>query len=404
MRLPPVRGVLLFACVVGVVSNLGRVGADTPRYDEVPELFTRSPGVFRALFRDASSVGKTALMLGDSQETCPGGYGEVYVPRFNWELWQRYGSTPSTPWTTMRTSYGGGTPWGQWLLRAGFAPPSLTETRVGPSRLPPGFPGGKTSTRGGQNVNLNQEFGQLLMLQHDSAGASPETGINGVASYFPVGGSCLIDVIAATSPRSGEVSVRVSTAATAVPSFFAPVEAVLQSTMGLEDLEVDVRSQRLGPVESRAGAYLQAEFSGTDPLRFTDVIAARFVSGGVARGLTVTPIAEGGYSSSTMLAMHGECFRVLELMNPDVVFLCYGANDVGSYYTPENYRAYVELLIGRLRREVSSTLPVILISDPARGGLNEYQHELYDRYAGANYQIAQGDPLVPAKSSSLAMR
>ncbi len=339
-------------------------------------------------------------MLGDSQETCPGGFGEVYVPRFNWELWQRYGNAPSTPWTTMRASYGGSPPWGPWLLRAGFAPPSLTETRVAARRLPPGFSGGKTSTRGGINVNNNQEFGQLLMLQHDSAASSPETGIGGVASYFP-GGSCSIDVIAATGPSSGEVSVWVTSAPTAEPSFFETIQSVLFSSMDLEDLEVDIRSQRLGPVPMTPGRYLQAEFSGTDPAKFTDIIAARFVSESNSRGLTVTPIAEGGYSSSTILESHAGCFQVLEAMKPDVVFLCYGANDVGAYYTPEIYRSFVELLIAKLRREISSTLPVILISDPARGQLNEYGQGLYDRYAGANYLFARADPLVCALNSRL---
>jgi len=88
-------------------------------------------------------------------------------------------------------------------------------------------------------------------------------------------------------------------------------------------------------------------------------------------------------------------------MRPDVVFLCYGANDAGSGYSPAMYRTYVEMLIAQLRQRLSSTLPVILISDPARGGLNEYLTDVYDRYAGANYQIALADPLVCALNSRL---
>ncbi|XVJ59823.1 MAG: hypothetical protein HEQ23_10635 [Tepidisphaera sp.] len=376
--------------------------ADIPRFDQVPEVFTQSPSVFRKLFRDATTTGTHAVMIGDSQETCPGGFGQEYVPRFNWELWNRYGNAPSTPWASMRTSYGDQRQWGQWLLRAGSAPPNMTESRVNPERLPPSFQGGKTSTRGGVNINNNQQFGQLLMLQHNCASVSPGTGIDRNLTYFPAGSTCDLEVIGATHPSSGEVFVRITSTATQIPNYYEPIQRFLTSSMGLESPEEDFKSQRLGPFVAPAGRFVQAEIAGTDPTKFTDVIAARFINRDYTWGWTVTSVSEGGYTSATLLNQHQDSFRLISEMQPDVVFICYGANDVTAGFSPDDYRSNVKRLIARIRAACSKPIPVILMSDPARGGrLTDAEREVMDRYAGANYVIALEDPLVCALNSRL---
>jgi lysophospholipase L1-like esterase len=275
----------------------------------------------------------------------------------------------------------------------------MTTGRVPADHHPPRFLPSKTSTAGGTNVNGNQAYGYLVQLQPDAASAHPGSGLAGKWTYFRAGAGVYLEVIAATHEQSGEVLVRAKPNDVPSANYFVPITGTFVTSMGLRDEEPGIRVERVGPLPMGGRRYMQAEIAGNDPGRLTDVVAARYVSAVDGRGMVLTPIAEGGYTSASLLRHHSGCGPVLRAMGADAVMISYGANDAGQGFTPEQYKANLEVLIGWLREWISPTLPVILLTDGPHSMVPPLGAEYLARYAGANHQIALEDPLVCAVNS-----
>ncbi len=386
-------------CILLSIAAQAAAAGPVPRFDEVPDITYQDAAVFREVFDGAFEGTRHVLLIGDSQEVCPGGAVDHYFVRLNAELFKRYGNMPVTPWTGMRVTYGGGAPWGHWLMRASSAAPGMTAGRVPPEDLPPRFLPSKTSTAGGVNVNDNQAYGYMVQLQPDAASSHPGGGLAGRWTYFRAGGGVYLEVMGATHAESGEVQVRARPNDVPAPNFFVPIAGTYVTSMGLRDEEPGIRVERVGPLPMGGRRYMQAEIAGNDPGRLTDVVAARYVSAVDGRGMVLTPIAEGGYTSASLLRHHSGCGPVLRAMGVDAVMISYGANDAGQGFTPEQYKANVEALIAWLRESISPTLPVILLTDGPHSLVTPLGAEYLARYAGANHQIAKGDPLVASVNS-----
>ncbi|MFT3683486.1 MAG: SGNH/GDSL hydrolase family protein [Phycisphaerales bacterium] len=113
------------------------------------------------------------------------------------------------------------------------------------------------------------------------------------------------------------------------------------------------------------GTSLQAEFVGGDPVTPAHLISASFVSVAGDAGLTATDIAAGGYTAVSLSANHAAALPHLRGIDVDMVFITLGANDI--VYTPEQFKLNMAALIAVLRQNTSADLPVVLLSDPARG-------------------------------------
>lgn len=386
-------------CILLSIAAQAAAAGPVPRFDEVPDITYQDAAVFREVFDGAFDGTRHVLLIGDSQEVCPGGAVDHYYKRLNGEFFARYRNVPATPWTGMRVSYGGGAPWGHWLMRASSAAPGMTAGRVPADHHPPRFLPSKTSTAGGVNVNDNQAYGYLVQLQPDAASAHPGSGLAGKWTYFRAGSGVYLEVIAATHAESGEVLVRARPNDVPSANYFVPITGTFVTSMGLRTTEPGLRVGRLGPLPMGGRRYMQAEIAGNDPGRLTDVVAARFVSAEDGRGMALTPIAEGGYTSVSLLRNHAMCGPVLAAMDADAVIISYGANDAGQGFTPEQYKANLEVLIGWLREWISPTLPVILLTDGPHSLVTPLGAEYLARYAGANHMIAMEDPLVCAVNS-----
>jgi len=400
MRLPWV--------VVWAGLALGGGPARGQTFLDAPALFTRSPEVFRGVFAGSRCGTVRALIFGDSQETCPGGSGAVYVPRLNYEFWNRIGNVPETPWIQLGWNTGGEPP-ADWLNRSGNPALGVSATRLSRAQTPPGMRGMKTSTTNGNNINGNQIYGNMVMLQHDAANVLAGAGLSGRANYFDPGAEIYLDVMGVANASSGEVRVRATYSPTSQSNYFQPTTAWFTTSMGLQRDEPGILTQRVGPIPNAPiGYYLQTELSGTDSASFTDVLSVRFVNASDPRGWSITSLSEGGYMTLDLQHQHGGCGPVISVMAPDVVFLCFGAND-GNGYTPEmvpitveRFRADVESLIAFLRTWTRADLPVILLADPFRTDFHsEEAREVYDALPAVSYAIAQADPLVCAVNSRL---
>jgi lysophospholipase L1-like esterase len=380
-----------------VVAWMG-AGAFAQDYMDVPRVHTRSPGVFSGLFERARCETVSAVLLGDSQESCPGGAGAVYVPRLQHEFWSRYGRGPQTPLAPMNASYGGWPIPGDWLLRVANTAEGVRASTLPGAWFPPGMTACVTSAAQGSNVNQDQWYPQIVMLQPDSADVHTGAAVAGGERYF-LGGEVYVEVLAARMPGSGEVRVDISTAPTNVTNFFRPVERTFETSLGLDGPGPSPVWARLGPIAVPEGGYLQAGISGTDPTRLTHVLGARFVDAQSGRGWAITSFSQGGHKTSDLLSQHGGCGPVLGAMRPDVLILAYGANDSGVGYTAAWYRAGLEAIIAYARQHTRADLPVIVLQDPNRRGLTTPQQIEFERYPRAAMELAEADPLVCAVNS-----
>ncbi|CAG0985351.1 hypothetical protein PHYC_01991 [Phycisphaerales bacterium] len=389
---------VLWAAAVGSCFVTEWAGAQP--FLAVPYCFTQSAPVFRDLFARSRCGTVRGLILGDSQETTPGGWGVVYVPRFQFEFWSRLGNAPETPWMQFGQSTGGGAPYADWLWRGWYiADRGPAPTRLAASRIPPWLCPVSSSTTNGANINNNQVYANLLMLLHDGERMHPGTGLVGLNEFFDRSGPTYLDVLAATNASSGEVRVQVSPSPSSQISFYYPVVATIETSMGLQGSPPGIRSGRVGPLPMGSGQYMQVLVSGTDPNALTDLVTARFVNVGNPRGWAFTSLSAGGYTTRDFLRNHPDCGPVLAAMEPDVVILCYGAND-SNWYSPAVYRADIEALIAYLRAHVRPDLPVLLVSDPVRSNITSQEiADNLDAQPGVHYEIAMSDPLVCALNS-----
>lgn len=374
-------------------------------FHDVPIISTQSPETFQTLFSRGHCGTVRAIMLGDSQETCPGGLGSVYVPRLDYELFLRYGNSPETPLMGPLAHNGGGNPWSEWLLRNSNAGPGCTESRVPSSFLPPSLVAGKSSLPNGNNVNNNQWYGGLYCLQSTASNIDPGSQINGSQEFFKKGDAVYMDILAATNASSGEVRVRVTPSTTPAPDYYQPNVSTFTTTMGLEQPSLEIKHTRVGPLPFNARPYMQVELSGSDPAKFTDILGARYVSSVDSRGWAITSFSLGGYRTLDFLNLNADCGPILAAVEPDVAFLAYGTNDLGqdNGQTLDQIHAQLLTLISLLRTNISPDFPIILLAEADRSlaDLPPEWAPRYDQFAGMLMDIALSTPNVCAVNGRL---
>ncbi len=364
------------------------------RFDQVPYISTQSPGVFQALFAGAHTGTVRAIMLGDSQETSPWGQGVRYMPRLNFEFYRHYGNAPETG---LFSAWGstGGVPPADWLVRLSAAGPGPTPGRVPAWALPPNFSSAVCSTTSGSNVNNNEIYGCLLMLQHDAADTDPAAGLSTGTEYFKRGSAVYLDVYAATNASSGEVVCRLTPSPSHVPSYYRPTLSTQTSSLGLEDPVPAFKRFRFGPLSFGGQPYMQVELSGSDPTKLTDLIAADFVGTLDPSGWSIASMAAGGYRAHDFLGNHPGALDLIQVYAPNVALIAYGANDGGQGFTAQQFHDNLTTLITAIRDRLGPGFPVILLSDPWRA-LDPRYVEDYDRFPGVAYAISQELPAVCA--------
>jgi len=333
-------------------------------------------------------------VLGDSQETSPGGMGDVYIPRLNYEGWHRFGNVPETL-VAGDGSYGDGSPWGNWLLRGAAAAPGASPTRIPPEQLLPNlWVAAHSSAAGNQTIN-GQFYGQLTMLQQDAVSVAPGVLVYTGAPYFCTGGLVRAQIFAATYPGSGEVRYNVRPVDTVVNNYLAPILASDTSSMGLDAASFAVRSMTTPPLPYGGRQYLQLELLGSSDAALTDIVGVRFMSDTCPHGMVFQSFAAGGYTTMDFLTNHRTAGTLFRALGFHAAVLHFGANDADRGTTAEDYQTHTEQLIAMLRSWMGdSSFPIVLMSDPYRTGLSAGDQNEFDRYVGAHYAIAQTDPNV----------
>lgn len=382
------RFVAAAALATGVVAS----PAVAQSFDKLPYVYTRQPEVFARLFQTARTKLVHGLIFGDSQETCPQGAGEQYIINLNREFADWFGSCDATPWCRAGASFGGGNPWGEWLVRAANAPPGPVPRPYPERWLPPGMQACTVSSMNGRNTNNNQDFGWLVFLDTNARWSHPDTRCGG-RPFFETRSGVFLELMARSEPESSELVARVATTNRHAPFYYEEFTRNYTTSMRLNDSKGEIRTQRLGPFALPRGRTIQAEIGGTDPRRTTTLISARFVAAN-PRGLVVTDIAEGGYLSGTIAQEHPNCGPVLSKLGADFAIIAYGANDIAFGVPPASYRENVTKLIRFVRANTTADLPVVVLCDPHRSANIPRQAATQEGLPAEAYKIARADPNV----------
>ena len=385
------------ALLIAAGLGAGLAHADTyATFDQVPYRYALDPSRFNALFNSANSQTVRVAVLGDSQETAPGGGGAVFIPRINYEAWKVYGNMPETTFLN-GGSYGGGGPYAAWLGQGATASPGPSATRVPADQLLPGaFALAHSTTNGSTNVN-GEQFGQLFKLEQSAGSLPPGSNTPTNLNYFDTSGRVALQVFAATNASSGEIQYRAIPTDTAQTFYFAPVTTNGTLTMGLQSNSATaVVKSAITPTLDFAGhQYMQVEVNGSDDTKLTDLIGARFVNLDHPQGMVFSSFSAGGYQSSTFIANHSNAGSMFSSLGMNAAILHYGANDAGNSVTPDQFKANELAVINMVRQWTGDpNFKFILISDPDDANLTAAQHAMFDQYVGAQVSIAESDPNV----------
>lgn len=383
-----IRCVALAALVAGAICT----SALAQPADQLPYFFAQRPSVFARLFHDANTRLVHGLLFGDSQETCPQGAGDQYVIDLNREFANWYGGCGATPWCQAGASFGGGQPWGEWLVRAANAPPGPT-LRPYPERwLPPGMAGCTVSATNGHNHNDNEAFGWLIFLDNYARWSNPDCHASG-GPYLDTRDGVYLQLMARSEPGSSELYAKIATTSRPEPYYYEQVQVAVSTSMHLDHPKQEIRTQMLGPFQIPRNRSLQAEIAGNDPRRVATLISARFVSAR-PRGVVFTDIAEGGYDSGTIASRHSECGPVLAKLEGDFAMIAYGANDAGNSLPMATFRYNIKKLIAFIRKNTRDDFPVIMLCDPYRFTSIPRQVNAQELLPAEAYKIALDDPNV----------
>ena len=362
-------------------------------FDQVEPSFTQSTALFSGLWTQARARTVRIALFGDSQETSPEGKGDVYVPRLQYEAWKRYQNVPETVVAGYH-SYGGGAPFGDWLLRGGAARPGASATRIPTERLLPGIPAAAHAAPAGpQSVN-GQQYGQLIVLEPDARSLNPAAEVPTTNQYFCTQGSVRAEVFAATHPQSGGILYK-ARPSDLVPSYSATATIEETAPVSLVDATFIVKSFTTAPLPLNGKPLLQLELLGNMNSALTDIIGARFKSDQCPHGLVIQDLGAGGLSTREFLDTYKASGFLFRAMGFDAAILHFGVNDAGEGTTAEEFHQNTEQLIARIRSwSGKADLPIILMSDPYRKGLTPTSEAEYARYPGALRAIATSDPNV----------
>jgi lysophospholipase L1-like esterase len=360
-------------------------------WTELPDTYTQTPCLWTGLFAQARTGIVHLGMFGDSQETCPTGRGDVYVPALSARLAAEFG-TAETPWYLAGFPFGGGGPWGSFLGRSGAAAPGCTlSSRVTHDTVPPGTQLAQTSAVTGENANFDQRYGWLLMLDHDATYVNPGAQIGGV-TYFDRSNGVYIDVWGRSFPGSSELTLKVTTT-TGPLTYYGAYVGTYTTSMGLDDANETLKHQAFGPFYP-GSARLQVEVYGNDESRVADLATVRFIAAG-GHGITLSTFSDGGYRADTLYTWHANSGPYLGAIGLDAAVLTYGANDGGQGFSAQVFKDRLRTDISWLRAAVGRPdFPVIIVTDAYRRMDNPAYYAEYDLYPQVSYEIACEDAYV----------
>lgn len=360
-----------------------------PSWPDYPDFACAVPEAFHALPSPGAGRPLRILVMGDSQESVIG-LSHVYIPALAAGLGS-VGGIPETPWVPGGFSFGGGTPYAFFLVRAAVAAPGVViSPRSTLANTPGGLSFAQTSAITVPNANNDQRFGWLVVLDHDAAWTTP-AALLARRPWMDVSQGVYVHITGRSFPGSSELEFKVSRT-TGEPTYYGAQVSTHRTAMGLDDVEGTLKTQTFGPFSAPAGTKLQVEVFGADPTKVADIATVRFSSVAHPSGPVVTSLSEGGYRADSFRRTHPRTEEWIRAIAPDIVFLMYGANDAGQAIPLQAHGGALSTIIGWLRSVKPDTLAV-LIPDVYRN---------LDAAPGSRYDLLDGYNTVAYNASMFA--
>ncbi len=396
-----------FAAIIALVGGLSAPAlaqqSGFPTFGQVDYVWTQNPQLFENLWQSAQAQTVRIAILGDSQETNPGGEGVDYIPRLDYEMWTRFGNVPETPIEGC-SSYGGGAPYADWLLRGACAAPGPSPSRLAANQILPNVqPLAYSTLNGATNIN-GEYYGELTLLEQNAIDLDPAAAIPSTVNYFNTAGVVKAEIFAATNPSSGEIAYWAQPVDSNIPDYYAPISTSGVLTLGLQSPNFAVLSGSTAALSYGGNAYMALQVAGTDDTALTDIIGVRFFNETYPQGVVFDTFSHGGYQASSFLNAAGNAGAMFQAMNFQAVILHYGANDSGNGVSAQDFQTNIESVMALVRSWIGDpNFPVILIADVYRTGLSPTQQAQFDQYVGAQLAIAQSDSHVMVINSRRLM-
>ncbi|MCE2883871.1 MAG: hypothetical protein LW806_03085 [Planctomycetaceae bacterium] len=376
----------LSAVAVSAAAWIGATahgGGDQPAFLSVPRVSVQSTARFRGVLEGAREEIVRMMVLGDSQETMPGGFGATYLPHLNARFAEVYGPAGES---MLYTNIGMQSP-----------PHWLSSQTTSSARVPTTVPSSAVLPAVVVHRLLEDDGTALgafrTLFLHDAAASSEASLVDGPwfdrvgpfsAEILAVARSAPTAVRWVQAPSDGNV-VAAGAPPVAKGTLSLPAKAAVGSFHWLQTPVLDFAGRR----------HLQLYVSGASSKVGTDVAGVRFRSLGAPRGVVVQSFARGGMRLQDVLGEHGTSGAFLRAMNPTVIVLHFGANDAAYGIGLDEWRTRLIATIGWIRAELGQPdFPVILASDLRSGPYAGFA--ILDAMPGIAHEIAMQDPDVLA--------
>ena len=345
--------------------------AQTQHWSDVPELVSSSMDNFRSIFRNARTQGTGITILGDSQETAPGGGGQFYVPTLGHEFFKYYGNVPRSGLVT------GISQSTAWLSSAGSAGVLRFD---GSDTLPGAFVG--------TYDNDPSVYGLLAQVATDGY-TTPYLNVPD-SGYFN-GSDLEVELIVRTRPSSGEVYWRANLTDDDRRAYYGG-ELIGSGTtnLNLDRNEVEYVSTSLGTFDLDDHNALQIIARSADDNATVDIAGVRFHNASDSSGIAVQTFSKGGNRVREFLSAHSNSLGFFSAVADDeMVAIQLGANDAAHGLSADGFKDDLEEMILLLREGTGNDeLPIILISDPDFDNLSDTERINFDLYPGVAAELA----------------
>lgn len=360
---------LIFFTLILIAPSISCFG-QAKHWSEVPEIVSSDLSNFRRIFRDAHQNGTGITILGDSQETIPGGGGAVYVPALGNEFFEHYGNIPRTG-IAYGASYGNA-----WLMAAASA--------------------------GVENVRRNEIFSGLVIGSYNNSvsayGLLAQVNIDAHTTPFidpPAlgffnGSPLEAELIVRAGPGTAEVFWRAYLHDSDRRNYFGG-ETIDSGTtnLNLDRPEEEYLSINLGTFDLDDHKALQIIARGDEDGLSTDIVGVRFRNAQNDYGISVQSFSEGGsyvQRFNDRYVDRGVIFNVLT--ENDVIAVQFGAND-STRRTAVEFKEDLRTLITNIRQWANDpNRPILLISDPDRDGVGIHRSQ-FDLFPGVAAELAE---------------
>ena len=344
-----------------------------PHYRNVP-LLGGDVAQFRRKIQAAHSSFQNWGVFGTSRWTAPIGSGSNFIPPLNRMLFEKFGMPAATPWSDF--AWSGNTT----FINTGAGNDS--GSILSNSHKLPGLDGRVTNAT------------SLGPLQTYAYGGVNDSEVGKGYRYFdPTTGTIVWDVIVQKS-TTGPTDLRITEKTGTVPRSFTGTTQQQDISSGLlldaDDTTLVLRTTpplTYSASEPLWNIYIQG-WDGAAVQTGLQAICSRLRDTARQNGVAMTPLSEGGYRPSSVLANHANAGAMLNLMGPwDVLYIAMGANDTDVDQFKTDTQALMTALRGSSWVNDANQF-IVLISDPPRFDLNSTQEADYNQQAAVLLELA----------------